>query len=347
MTSMFKARHSILYSLLFVSIVCGSFAALGNNLKKTGPGNPQIAESDDPREVLKKTLSATQGVKSYRLRIEAPSFTKAVTIMEYAFPDSARMLEENRELIRVGKNTYRKKGDGPWEKYPEKNNYVPSQLSANALENHIKSLTERKDIKFIGRETVDGIPTLAYQRRHPGTEPSTEKAWIGVADGLLRRWEIEPAFSNSTKMTLIYTYYDYNADIKIEPPTKYVSVPFPARERAGPPSDGPGSGGGIGSGSGKSSGYAKTVDSIPILLNSPRPIHTEEARKNKIQGDVLARVLVGADGSVKNVRIIRTLPDGLGEEAIRTAFQMRFRPAMKDGQPVAFWRTVRIEFRLR
>jgi TonB family protein len=145
----------------------------------------------------------------------------------------------------------------------------------------------------------------------------------------------------------------------------------------GPPSPGPGEGGGIGTGSGggigsgdgrgvgPGSGYnmgggapglgtgtgggvATVVDSRPVPLNRPRPNYTEEARKNKISGVVRVRVLVAADGSVKQVRLAGGgLPDGLNEEAIRAAYQMRFRPAMKSGQPVAFWVPVEIEFNLR
>lgn len=144
----------------------------------------------------------------------------------------------------------------------------------------------------------------------------------------------------------------------------------------GPPSPGPGTGGGIGSGSGggigsgDGTGYgpghgyntgggnpalgggdrnavATAVDQRPVPLNAPQPRYTEEARKNKIQGIVVARVLVGADGAVKQVRITRGLPDGLDEQAIQAAHQLRFRPAMKGGQPVAFWQSVQIEFNLR
>jgi protein TonB len=143
----------------------------------------------------------------------------------------------------------------------------------------------------------------------------------------------------------------------------------------GPPSAGPGSGGGMGDGSGggmgpgngrgvgPGNGYnmgggdprlgggsgapATSVDQKPILLNSPRPNYTEDARKNKIQGTVTARVLIGADGSVKQVKILRGLPDGLNEQAIQAAYQMRFRAAMKTGQPVAYWQSVEIAFSLR
>ncbi len=85
----------------------------------------------------------------------------------------------------------------------------------------------------------------------------------------------------------------------------------------------------------------------PFPLNSPRPRYTEQARHNKVQGAVLARVLVGADGSVKQVRITKGLPDGLTNQAILAAYNLRFKPAMKDGKPVAFWQAIYIEFKLR
>lgn len=375
MAWMSKARCSVFYSLLFVFIVCESFIAFGK------PSNLQIAESDNPREVLKKTLSASRSVKSYRIRIEVPSFTKDVTIMEYAFPDRARIFGKNEELIWIGKDTYHKRnGDGPWKKYTEKNSDVSmTNLPATALENHIKSLAEAIDINFISQETVDGIPTLAYQIMHSGIKSNTEKAWFGVADGLLRRWELECAITSSTRSPVIHTYYDYNDDIKIEPPTEYVSIPESQLQRKREelvitglrrgvpvlPSSilgtgvstgsrsgmgvgagiGPGSGSGYNMGGGNPDGSAKSVDSKPLLLNNPRPNYTEDARNNKIQGVVHVRVLVGTDGLVKQVKVMRGLPDGLTDEAIIAAKRMRFKPAMKNGQPVAYWQRVEIEFK--
>jgi TonB family protein len=142
----------------------------------------------------------------------------------------------------------------------------------------------------------------------------------------------------------------------------------------GPPSAGPGEGGGMGSGRGGGmgpgsgtgvgpgegynmgggsprlgggDGVATVVDAKPIALNNPRPNYTEEARKNKISGVVRTRILVGADGTVKQVKIISGLPDGLNEEAIRAAYNIRFRPAMKNGQPVGYSLPLDITFTLR
>jgi TonB family protein len=144
----------------------------------------------------------------------------------------------------------------------------------------------------------------------------------------------------------------------------------------GPPSAGPGSGSGMGSGTGGGMGSGDgtgvgpgrgfnmggggpqlggggrnvpttDVDTRPIPLNRPRPNYTEDARKNKVQGMIRARALVGPDGSVKDVRLLSHLPDGLDEEAIQAVKQMRFRPATKSGQSVATWVTLEVEFNLR
>lgn len=143
-----------------------------------------------------------------------------------------------------------------------------------------------------------------------------------------------------------------------------------------PPSDGPGGdrgigtskGNGIGSKDGPGYGPGKegvgsdgsdssnsrrrdtneAVDTKPIPLNRPRPNYTELARQNKVQGVVRVQVLVGTDGLVKQVRIIGAgLTDGLNEEAIRAASQMRFQPATRSGQAVAHWVTIEIEFNIR
>ena len=90
-----------------------------------------------------------------------------------------------------------------------------------------------------------------------------------------------------------------------------------------------------------------SVDSRPVALNSVRPNYTEGARRNKVSGTSRLRLLVGADGSVKRVNIITPLPDHLTEEAIKASFQVKFRPAMKSGQPVAFWTVLDVDFSLR
>jgi TonB family protein len=84
----------------------------------------------------------------------------------------------------------------------------------------------------------------------------------------------------------------------------------------------------------------------PVPLNRPRPNYTDRARAEKVTGAVRVRVLVGVDGQVKMVRVIRGLPAGLTQQALLAVYQMEFKPAMKDGNPVEFWVPVEIEFQL-
>ena len=89
------------------------------------------------------------------------------------------------------------------------------------------------------------------------------------------------------------------------------------------------------------------VDEKPVRLSGPTPQYTEEARANRINGTVVLRVLVGADGDVKQVRVVSGLPYGLNEKAIEVARQTKFKPAMKDGKPVPHWVALQMSFNIR
>jgi TonB family protein len=88
------------------------------------------------------------------------------------------------------------------------------------------------------------------------------------------------------------------------------------------------------------------VDSKPKPLNTTRPNYTKQARYNGVQGTVRLIMLVGANGAPKAVNVINALPDGLTEEAIRGVHQLRFEPAMKNGEPIEVWINIEIEFNL-
>ena len=140
----------------------------------------------------------------------------------------------------------------------------------------------------------------------------------------------------------------------LQAPIKPPSLPVAVDPILVPPLTSAGGGVGAGDGSGAGSERFKltpanpAVDSRPVVLSRTPPRYTEEARRNKTQGRVNMRVLVGTDGSVKQARIIGNgLPDGLNEQAVLAAYQIKFKPAMKDGNPVAFWVSLYMEFNLR
>lgn len=86
------------------------------------------------------------------------------------------------------------------------------------------------------------------------------------------------------------------------------------------------------------------VDTTPKMLNRPRPVYTEEARHNKTEGTVKLRILIDTDGRVRKVKVIKELPDGLTEAAIRAASEMKFKPAFSNGRPVMYWMRVEVAF---
>jgi TonB family protein len=69
------------------------------------------------------------------------------------------------------------------------------------------------------------------------------------------------------------------------------------------------------------------------ILSKPTPIYTQEARNLRIQGEVLLEVVLEASGILRVVRVVHGLGHGLDDNAVRAAEQIRFKPALRDGQP--------------
>ncbi len=82
------------------------------------------------------------------------------------------------------------------------------------------------------------------------------------------------------------------------------------------------------------------------VLRKPEPSYTGEARNNQVTGTVVLRCIFAADGRVRNIYVIRGLPDGLTERAIEAARKIKFIPAMKDGKPVSMWMQLEYNFNL-
>jgi protein TonB len=91
---------------------------------------------------------------------------------------------------------------------------------------------------------------------------------------------------------------------------------------------------------------AKEVDVKAEITARPLPEYTREARRVGVQGIVTLKVLLAGDGKIDRVRVVRRLPYGLTENAIAVACRIKFKPAMKAGQPVAQWLSVQYAFRL-
>jgi TonB family protein len=86
--------------------------------------------------------------------------------------------------------------------------------------------------------------------------------------------------------------------------------------------------------------------SPPEVLSEPRPQYTQEARQLRIQGEITLQVRFGVDGKVDVLRVVSGLGHGLDQEAALVAEQIRFKPAVKDGQPTDHITYIHILFQL-
>ncbi len=84
---------------------------------------------------------------------------------------------------------------------------------------------------------------------------------------------------------------------------------------------------------------------IPIkIISRPKAEMTVAARNNNVEGKVVLSVTFLASGQIGEIKIISGLPDGLTEEGIKAAKQMKFEPAKKNGVPVDTTRIVEYNF---
>jgi TonB family protein len=82
------------------------------------------------------------------------------------------------------------------------------------------------------------------------------------------------------------------------------------------------------------------------IISKPRPLYTEEARRLRIEGEVVLQVIFRASSEICVLSVIRGLGHGLDENAISAAAAIRFRPATAGGRAIDDVATVRITFQL-
>ena len=90
----------------------------------------------------------------------------------------------------------------------------------------------------------------------------------------------------------------------------------------------------------------KEVDTKAEITAKPDPVYTREARRLGVQGIVTLKLLLLPEGKLDRIRVMRGLPYGLTENAIRAACGVKFKPAVKAGKPVAQWVTIQYGFQL-
>lgn len=85
----------------------------------------------------------------------------------------------------------------------------------------------------------------------------------------------------------------------------------------------------------------------PRYADMLQPPYPPAAIRRGTEGSVTARVLIGADGRVKAIDIVKSPSDDLSEATRKQALaRWRFKPATRDGVPVEGWKTMTLRFQI-
>jgi protein TonB len=84
----------------------------------------------------------------------------------------------------------------------------------------------------------------------------------------------------------------------------------------------------------------------PQRVHDVPPVYPPLARMSRVEGTVILEAVIGVDGTVQDVRVLRSIPL-LDASAIEAVHQWRFTPTLLNGEPVAVVMTVTVTFSLR
>jgi protein TonB len=87
------------------------------------------------------------------------------------------------------------------------------------------------------------------------------------------------------------------------------------------------------------------VEELPEAVTKVKPEYPDLARSANVDGTVLVQALVGKDGRVKDVKVVKSIPM-LDASAVAAVKQWVFKPALSNNKPVAVWVAVPVRFTL-
>jgi TonB family protein len=84
----------------------------------------------------------------------------------------------------------------------------------------------------------------------------------------------------------------------------------------------------------------------PEVINKIEPKYNDVAKNAGIEGVVILEAVIGADGRVHDVKVLRSLRF-LDEEAIKAVKEWEFKPATLNGKPVDVYFVLTVNFQLK
>ncbi len=84
----------------------------------------------------------------------------------------------------------------------------------------------------------------------------------------------------------------------------------------------------------------------PVEISRIQPASPEEARKNRVQGEVILEAVIDQKGAVTSLVGVRSPDELLSNAALEAVRKWTYRPATKGGKPVKVLLAVTVAFRL-
>ncbi len=84
----------------------------------------------------------------------------------------------------------------------------------------------------------------------------------------------------------------------------------------------------------------------PKVLERRLPEYSEAARRDKVQGVVIAEALINKQGEVRSTKLLKGLHEDLDREAIASLREWTFEPATRHGEPVSVYFVITVHFQL-
>lgn len=86
-------------------------------------------------------------------------------------------------------------------------------------------------------------------------------------------------------------------------------------------------------------------EEAPVPIRQPQPVWPDITGEKPIEGTIVLHVLVGKDGTVKDIKIIKGA-QGMDAAVMDVVRRWVYKPALSNNKPVAVWITVPYHFRL-
>ena len=87
---------------------------------------------------------------------------------------------------------------------------------------------------------------------------------------------------------------------------------------------------------------------LPKLVKKVSPKYPEEAKKEKVAGEVVLEIRIDETGKVSDAKVLKTADDRLAKAAVEAVRQWEYEPVtISPGKPVKVIATVTMNFRLK